>query len=68
MKVVMEDDVLHANGHRCLHGDVWMYEGIVSYPVGKEYERVLIDGVLYERVDMSRRYATPEDNMTKTVR
>ena len=68
MKVVMEDDVLHANGHRCLHGDVWMYEGSFSYPVGKEYSRVEIDGVIYERVDKPRGYATPEDNMTKTVR
>jgi len=52
-----------------MHCGVRMYEGSVSFPVGKEYEWVVIDGVTYKRVDdKPRGYVTPEDGMRRTVR
>jgi len=65
----MEDNTLYAHGHHCMHCGVRMYEDSVSYPVGREYDWVVIDGVTYKRVDdKPLGYVTPEDGMRRTVR
>ena len=64
----VKSDVLYARGHHCMHGGVRMYEGNVSYPVDKEFNWVVIDGITYKKVDRPRGYVAPETAMERTAR